>query len=607
MTFTLVTSFLNYYHTPLTSKTLKLRFSRLRVLLDIELPIVIYVSPDLVGALETYVSALRTRGHIRMVPLKKPIFESSYAYLIANQLQLGLPEKRLIPKDTLEYICYLHSKIGFIHHVSSLNPFQTNHFIWMDFDISTMWERVRDIQLFLRHLFAHEIQRVTAIPPTEKEGSKPVSTSSELFVPSCWAYEKRDLQTLCDRVCWRFCTNFFVGTSESIQHLYYLYTEYYQPFLSEQKKMTWDMNFWAYLEQEKGWNPISYTANHDDTMVLHFPLFALSERMHSRFLDTHIYSYPRMKGFHPSSASCISYMDSNGEIQQVMNVRYVNYTYLPSGHCTHPSRIQTRNLCGIMGTEDASGTIGAEGADSFLSFQLVDESASSMGLSEPDPNEMFQGMEDIRLFVWKHRLMFTATTVNFSGCAQNRIVYGEYHCAVTSPPCSPPALRNVRILESPNQCKEKNWIPFVSRQDPDQLYFIYSWSPFRMGVVDTEKDGNAALQMKYIHRVRFPYQEQIRGSSNVVYFKGEYVALVHISVEKTLPKQYYHMLVWFSEENYKPVRFSKLCYFQEWGVEFCLCMAVKNDTFIFWPSMQDNDAVCLTVPCGFFCQTFPVY
>ena len=281
MTLTLVTSLLNYYHTPLPSRTLTRRLTFLRKLMEPEVPLVIYVSPDLGQPLHDYIQEhFPHNNHIRMVCLQKPLFESSYAFLVAKQFQLDLPKERLPPKDTWEYLCYLHSKIGFIHHVATSNPFHTAHMAWLDCDIARMWRDVPQCQRCLRHLHTHGLQPVRELPPTETAPGRPITSENELYIPSCWSYEKRSMAAFRDRVCWRFMTNFFLGTTVSIQRLYRLYTEHYEAFLKKNSVLPWDMNFWAYLEQETDWAPIAYRADHNDSMLRQFPVYALCHQMH---------------------------------------------------------------------------------------------------------------------------------------------------------------------------------------------------------------------------------------------------------------------------------------------------------------------------------------
>ena len=621
---TFVSSFLNYYHTPLHSKTIELRLSRFHPILEIGVPMVIYVSPDLVSAFEVYIhSHFPNNEYIRMVPLQKPLFESSYAYLIAKQWKLDLPKSRHMAKDTLEYMCYSHSKIGFLHHVSSLNPFQSAHFAWIDYDISTMWKNVKSQQCVLQNMAHHGLRTdLVVLPATEHASGREVHPHDELYVPVCsdppstpYDIEK----DICDRVCWRFCTNFFIGTSVSLKHLYEFYTEHYDSFLSKTNTMVWDMNFWLYLEQTQKWKPLTYKANHDDTMIREFPLYAMasplkpvlsspvsSSHMTHLYPITPLYSLTNEQDapYYPSSSSYIcGHNQETGEKESWLNVRNVNYFYLPSGHCTHGTPIQCFNvLYKIRDADENHKPYTIESPDD--PYEVV-ATASSMGLSEPNPNEMFQGVEDIRLFTYEETMKFMATSVNYSGCGQARMLYGDYRINREEKKVY---LENARVFyESPvlHPKKEKNWIPFVPELQPDKLYVIYRWSnPFQMGTIEDSRENPTAAswKLRYTYPVQFPYKEEIRGSTNVVYDKTTqmYVAMVHLSVEDTLPKQYYHMLVWLDPETYCPRKCSKLVYFVEMGVEFCLSMDVREDQYVFWVSCMDRDPRMIRIPKSHF-------
>ena len=565
---TFVTSFLNYYRLPLEQSTVDIRLKKITVLLRMEIPIVVYVSPDLKDVLQHHISAhfSNNQSHIKLIPLAKHIYDSSYAFIIAKKINLKLPKNRLPPKDTVEYMCYLHSKIGFLQQVSMLNPFRSNHFAWIDFDISSMWKQVAKNVRFLKHLSKHGLKRVTNLPPTEHSPSLPLASTNEIIIPTCWDKSVHPIEDYCDKVSWRFCTNFFIGTSLSIQHLYYLYTECYEIFLEKHNTMVWDMNFFAYLEQEKGWSPITYRANHDDSMIQNFPVFTQAVFLADSGGICRPFDFERKDAFVASSPSYIEFGN-----KRILNVRYVNYEYLPSGHCT-----RSRYICSVNKTcllrEDF---VPEEGEN-----QSLKEDAETMGLPEPDSRETFQGIEDIRLYNYMNSLKFIATTVNFSGCGGNRMVYGDYSFSGEDTV----ALKNVKVIHSPH--KEKNWIPFVPIREPYRNYFVHSWSPFQLGEVNIESGG---LDIVHTFDTKFPYKEEIRGSSNIVYDNGEYVALVHMSVEGSLPKQYYHMLVWLDENTYRPKRMSKLFSFEQYGVEFCLSMCIKSDQYVFFFSSQDRD------------------
>ena len=564
--FTIVTSYINYYKTPLSDTTHRIRLKKLEVLLEFGLPIVIYVSHDCKEELCEFI-ACRNNKHVRVVPLKKTFFESSSIFVLSSVTNPSkLPTYRLIPKDTFDYMCYLHSKVEYMYHAQASNYFQHNWFLWIDINIVDTWKDLSSIKRYLLFLYNTEKNESLDIPPTENYPSKRMVGENHMYMPVCISKDQVNMEGLLESICWRFCGHFMMGTSKSIQHLYKLYEDHYESFLKTYDTMVWDVNFWAYLEREKYWSPVTYNADHNDSIV-QIPLFSVSHRMLESVSQIIPCAYPHLKGYFPSSASFCQVDDV-----RYVNMRYVNYKYLGSGHC----HVYDEN--GITKTKNLKLRLDRD-YKPFCHLWIDDVVTN---LPTPDVDEQFQGIEDIRLYVYKKQVKFCATTVNYSGCARNRIVYGEYG----------DTLKNVTVIHPPTDTLcEKNWIPVIYQ---NQEYFIYSWQPFRMGKI--EKD---TLKISITHDVLFPFFQQVRGSSNVISMrnnKGEhtYVCVVHVSVEKTLPKQYYHMFVML-DANMCPIYFSQIFYFDAYGPEYCLGLHSDKGYYILWISRKDRNPLCIVI------------
>lgn len=565
MSLTLVTSYINFYRTPIVNH--KPRIAQLQKLVDMEIPILIFVSLDCTEALE---ACLNPHENVRMIPLAKSFFESSFVFLTAIQSSATkLPPHRLEPKDTFDYMCYQHSKVEFMYQAANRNPFNTKLFAWCDYDLMRHWKTYHTLQ----HIYTHGLPQLSHLPPTEHEPSKPILPQDQVFFPGCWDAQKQPIQPYyCNHICWRFCGGFYLGTEAALTKMHNLYLTHFDTFLNTYETMVWDVNFWAYLEQEKGWNPIVYKADHNPSLIENFPVFAFAHKLRTQNVIEH--SYPDMGTFHPSSSSCVEW---KGNI--ILNTRYVNYTYLPSGHCALAldMKVCTQNMACYLKPDYT--------VDKKRDFSIVE--MTEMGLPMPDPEEQYQGIEDIRLYTFQNKLKFVATTVNYSGCANNRVIRGDYENIVGF------RLKNVEILQPPQPTpKEKNWIPLVPHDDPDQMYFVYGWNPFQLGVI---KDSR--LEITHLYDIHFPYRGPVRGSSNIIYDKEsrQYVALVHINEEYSLPKQYFHMLIWLDEKTFQPTHYSKLFYFDVYGPEFCLSMKMTKDQYIFWISRYDQDPATMFV------------
>ena len=556
--FTMVTSYVNFYRTPIVDHAPRLK--QLQKLIDIRIPLVIFVTPDTNEVLSSIVSSSEM-SHIRVVLLPNNFFLASFMYLTAEHSSARkLPTHRLEPKDTFDYMCYQHSKVEFIYQAAVHNYFRTDYFAWVDYDMMKNF----NVSNTLKHLYDN--------------GMSP-SSSSAIYFPGCWDYQHVPIESFCEKICWRFCGGFFLGSNEAIAHMHSLYLAHYEKFLETYKTMVWDVNFWAYLEQEKGWKPIVYKANHDASLLENFPMRGYAKRLFTMVPNMKMveYFYPRIQNFNPSSASYIQWKD-----EQLLNIRYVDYKYLPSGHCTLQldRKVRTLNVLGRLSNDET-----------FLSdlckMEIVNQEKSSPELPIPDPNEQFQGVEDIRLYQHKGQLKFIATSVNYSGCASNRMIYGNYDIEDHQ-------LKNIRVL--PSDKKEKNWVPLESRTEPEKEYFVYSWNPV-FQIVELREDGKIDMVHSHPTTLLFPYKQMIKGSSNIVYdsYMKCYVAIVHICEEKSLPKEYYHILVWLDQETYKPTAISKLFFFDVYGPEFCLSMKVTNEQYIFWISRLDRDPVTVYV------------
>ena len=587
---TFVTSYINYYKTPIESSTHFLRLSRFNPLLTSKLNLCIFVTPDCVEIIHQYLKTHcpNFESHIKIIVLKSSFFESSYMYLTTLQASpQKLPEIRFPPKDNFDFLCYTHSKIEFLRQSKTINPFQSTHFAWIDYDICNMFQNKTSSVSFLEMISKNAITN-TQIPPTEHEPPQPIDTKNQVYIPGCWSTSISKEYT--NTIHWRFCGCFMLCHADAIDFLWTLYETHFVEFLRTYDTLVWDINFLAWLEHKQYWNPLWYAADHNDSIV-QIPAFAFSEKIHTLTTNTEVYNYPDIDDFLPSSASIC--FDPYNE-RFVMNTRYVNYEYLPSGHCNiydANRNVYTKNVCCFL---DNSFQI-----DSEKGFHVMEELEKNMKLTKANDHQMFHGVEDIRLFYNSadpDQIKFIATTVNYSPCGKNRMMIGYYDTDTF-------ALKNCALVDPPTDTPcEKNWIPFHSVKEPKKEYFIYRWSnTFQIGEHNEYIDKNEneheftiAHECKLKNPIFDKYE--VRGSSNFTWTTKGYIGVVHFSVEHTLPKQYYHMLVLLDLDTYLPKYHSRVFYFHEFGVEFCLTMQIVNRSYLFWISRRDREPIRMDVP-----------
>ena len=588
---TLVSSFLNYYRTPLENATMQLRLKRFYPILKLEIPIHIFVGPECHFCLVQFLNRSfkneeNWQKWIYLTKLDTNFFQSSWIYKIAIKCETTqLPSELCEPKDTFDYMCYLHSKIEYLNEAVEMNVFSTAYFAWIDHNLSQMFNEGNTIPYRnIEDWCTRMLWTPKCLPATEHECAKSLIPVNEIYIPGCLRHTLSQ-NDFTEKVLWRFCGGFLLGTEESIQNLWTLYKIHFETFLRDTSTMVWDVNFWAWLESNTEWSPIWYEADHNETIV-NIPMYVRSSRAMDIVSNVHNIVLPDIKNgdYHASALSIVS-----NPANTSVNVRYVNYNYLPSGHCTinHPNGFTcTVNRGCIFPTSNVMSQL--HNLEDVVEDELI----------ENETIEIFQGMEDIRLFYWDGVLRFLGTSVNFSGIpGKSRVLMGDYIYETNNP-----VLKNVSVIQPPtNTVREKNWIPIVL--EGERLRILYSWSPYT--VCEISNNTLKVITEKTIQNPIFQLQN-VRGSTNFVSYDAEYlVGLVHFSIEHTLPKQYYHMLVQLDANTLIPKRFSDPFYFDTVGIEFCICMEVeiadvedleKENEYIFWVSRQDRDIKKLCVP-----------
>ena len=551
MSTTIVTSLLNYYKTPLEHSTILLRLQRMKPLFDLKMPICVFVGVDCKMQFQIFLNqhySEEDQVFIHIINLKEHIFENSFIFREAQRAQTTkLPKDKSPPKDTFDYMCYLHTKIEFMKKATDLNPFKTTHFAWVDYNISQMFDDTKPYD----HIKEWSINLKTPkyLPPTEFAASEVLHPHQEIYIPGCWSKAKIEPETVFhEKVLWRFCGGFLCGSICAIQYFWTLYETHFYDFLRECKTMVWDVNFWAWLEHNPKieWQPIWYEADHNASIVK-IPMFAQCLPMIKNCSRIRKIS-PKfsLPEYAPSAVSMVTFKNMH-----IMNIRYINYKYLPSGHCEPRKNniTMTKNICVAVHAKDFHVPVDTP-------YEVKE---TELGLT-PDSESFFQGLEDIRLFYHQQRVRFIASTVNYSGCNKNRMVIGDYDYTGR-------ALRQGRVIES-DAAREKNWIPIVYG---DELSILYGWSPsFIIGTI-TDDSKLVVKKEKKIKNALFRYYE-MRGSTNFVSLDGKLVGLVHFTVPGTLPRQYYHVLVQIDPKTWTPISFSDPLYFDTVGIEFCIHM-----------------------------------
>lgn len=203
-------------------------------LADTGINIHLFIQPKLY---DIYIKEIGVRENIYITQLE---FEELPIYQQLKDMDLKLPAHRNQEKDSREFMILMNSKVEFVKRGIDENNFNSTHFAWIDFGISKICKQP-DTLTRLKH----------------------IQPNDGLYIPVIWPKIFFDLS----RICWRFCGGFFIGDVQSILDFYELYEEYFIKITKQYKLLTWEVNFWAYLELLGYFNPFTYYADHNDSML----------------------------------------------------------------------------------------------------------------------------------------------------------------------------------------------------------------------------------------------------------------------------------------------------------------------------------------------------
>jgi hypothetical protein len=472
--------------------------------------------------------------------------EDTIAYNYCESLELSLPDNKNNKKDTIKYMILQHSKIEFLNDAINENPWKSTHFAWIDFSIFYIFNNVDTISDYLSIL------------------SKRVFSPNILLFPGCWNKLNKDcIDKVLNSIYWRFCGGFFLGDSNSITQFFELYKRHFKNFIIEQKKLVWEVNYWAWLEANTDWKPDWYYGDHNDS------IFKIPTKYYALLLNDKLkktsYDYPVIENFFPSNTA---YLCHDGK--HILNTRFVNYSYGSNGRyiINHPKNtIITKNIVSLLNNE-----LLPQGYDE------MDE--TNIGLQHNDSYSV--GLEDIRLYSYNGIVKFIATNVNYVGNRANRMIVGEYDINSHS-------YVNSKLIQPPTKTLcEKNWVPIIKNGEE---CFIYTWSPFQIGKINSETNQ---LEIVESHDIKSPDFNRIRGSSIFIDNYNYMIGVVHFC-EETWPRQYYHMLVILDKNTLRPISYSDPFCFQHYGVEFCIGFTMTDDNYVFWVSNKDNNTVMVSI------------
>ena len=305
--------------------------------------------------------------------------------------------------------------------------------------------------------------------------------------------------------------------------------------------------------------------------------------------------FPQIDEFQVSSCSVVPYKN-----KLIMNTRYVNYSIDSKGSYHMRSadgNVKTRNGVTSLNT----------------SYYPLDDVKMMKEESYKTYPSNIEGFEDVRLFVFKDKLHFTASSKNISSDGKIVMTLGDY---------DPENLKmsNISIINppKPSDC-EKNWIyiPYYSlvgtEAAKNKMNFIYGWHPLQIGAVNTSfdfkdtdedksEDKSPSDEIKLVQKLQIHttfetprFFSRFRGSSTICEYSGRLWCVAHF-VKYTTPRVYLHSVVTFNRETMKPELYSLPFVFRKHAIEYCLGFHIKEGKMCFIFSQNDNEPGFITIP-----------
>lgn len=437
MTITFVSSYYNIYHNDDDDKShaeeqalhLETYINYFLPFLKLRIHYVLFTSPSLAIRIRK-----RLENELKGAKMDLRIIEKEVLFEERGQL----PPERNLSKDTHQFMILNSKKPYFVKEAINLDLWKDDsHFAWIDFGISKVVKSMASTLGFLEYL-----------------GNVPELYTGQIIIPGCWPQNefldiwRWNLHDYFHRVYWRFCGGFYIGDRQSHLAFYKLYETYYEEFTHS--CMTWEINFWAWLEQENLFRPYWYYGDHNDTMITNFPSVCVTQVISDKCQKVEnvesLLTPFCPTGFHPSSLSNI--MDSQGA--EWLNVRLVNY-HIDENNYYHivGGKIQTLNLLCSWPIDVATSQM--------MTIQNWQEPKCA------DP--VACGIEDLRL--WHDssgNIRCMATNWDRTEDNVSQIVVGTYDLESAT-------ICDLAFPTHPTRRYEKNWAPLENTQK-----YVYKWT-----------------------------------------------------------------------------------------------------------------------------------
>lgn len=227
-------------------KKIEERILLFKELLKTGIKIYIYSSSEYTDLLKNITSEYREN-----IIISDPVLlnETNIGKIMYGIPNIELPNNRFGEKDIIDYIVLMNSKIEFVKKTIDINPWNTDYFCWLDFNIVHVFKDKTNTLEYLKNMNNLKVE------------------TDKIVIPGCWPEKFYNTDYLCNNVVWRFCGGVFLGHKDKLVDFYNLYISNLPVFLVTYNKAVWEVNFWAWLETFTDFSPLWYSADHNDSII----------------------------------------------------------------------------------------------------------------------------------------------------------------------------------------------------------------------------------------------------------------------------------------------------------------------------------------------------
>jgi hypothetical protein len=233
---TFVTALINPNEVRPEGKAVDRYFDNFKKLVETGISLHVFLSEDY---LEKFNELYSENKNIFVETVK---FEDLFSYKEVQGLEYELPKVRYELKDTKNYMLIINSKVEFLQKAITQNIFKNNQFAWIDFGINHMLQNSNVLMKLSTLQPRKGIYHASILPPNNQEDF--------------------------DNVNWRFAASVVIGDKQSILDFSNLCMKEFKDTVKEKKILTWEVNYWQYLEYKFGLNLKTFNVRFNDSMIL---------------------------------------------------------------------------------------------------------------------------------------------------------------------------------------------------------------------------------------------------------------------------------------------------------------------------------------------------